>query len=142
MNAEERFWSHVATIPEHPCYEWTAYRTRDGYGVVGIPRRRTMLAHRYAWELERGPIPDGKYVCHTCDNPGCVRVDHLFLGTHTENMADATRKGRNLTFRKKPQTHCKNGHEMVGDNVYTYPTGQRCCRICATEWRARRKASR
>ena len=67
----------------------------NGYGYLSTrhngPR---ILAHRLAWELANGPIPPGMCVCHRCDNPPCVRVDHLFLGTHAENMRDKVSKGR------------------------------------------------
>jgi hypothetical protein len=75
------------------CREWQGAKHRQGYGMlrVGV---RSVLAHRVAWEEANGPIPDGLHVCHRCDNPACVNVDHLFLGTHLDNMRDRQAKGR------------------------------------------------
>jgi len=87
-----RFWAKVKL--EEGCWEWQAAKTKDGYGSVGIATSRSALAHRVVWELTRGPIPEGMYVCHHCDNPSCVRPSHLFLGTQTDNMRDAIEKGR------------------------------------------------
>lgn len=60
-------------------------------------------AHRVAWEETRGPIPAGMFVCHRCDNPACVRVEHLFLGTHADNMADQMAKGRQARGIQNPK---------------------------------------
>lgn len=87
----ERFWEKVDKLGE--CWVWTAHRNALGYGVFGA-NRRSVLAHRMAWTLERGPIPNGLIACHHCDNPACVRPDHIFLGTHRDNAVDMTRKGR------------------------------------------------
>ncbi len=73
------------------CLLWTGRTNDKGYGVLGD----TVLAHRIAWSLVHGPIPEGLCVLHTCDNPTCVSVEHLFLGTHVDNMADRDAKGRN-----------------------------------------------
>lgn len=76
------------------CWLWTGKRNRRGYGQVRVGRR-VVLAHRAAWELWSGAAPPvGSHVLHTCDTPACVRPDHLWLGTHQENMADMARKGR------------------------------------------------
>jgi hypothetical protein len=76
------------------CWEWTGARNPQGYGVLRVGES-ARLAHRIAWELERGPIPLGLHACHRCDNPGCVRSDHIFLGTIADNNADMRAKGRN-----------------------------------------------
>lgn len=76
-----------------PCVEWTGRRDKKGYGHTWF-RGKPERAHRVAWIKERGPIPPGMCVCHTCDNPACVRADHLFLGTNNDNVQDKVRKGR------------------------------------------------
>lgn len=88
----ERFWSCVDRSGD--CWLWTRGATQGGYGVFSEAKRRLFLAHRYSWALANGPIPDGLFVCHSCDTPRCVRPDHLFLATNAENMQDASRKGR------------------------------------------------
>ena len=78
------------------CWVWGGYRNRGGYGFTRVGGRGApgKLAHRLSWELHRGPIPNGLHVLHRCDNPSCVRPDHLFLGTNQENIADRIAKGR------------------------------------------------
>jgi hypothetical protein len=83
------------TVEADGCLEWTGATDRHGYGRFCIDgKRRSYLSNRSAWELFVGPIPDGMYVLHTCDNRKCVRVEHLYLGDHAQNMADRkARKG-------------------------------------------------
>lgn len=92
-----RFWPKVRTAGFGDCWEWQAARSENGYGVMRPDGERTgptVKAHRVAWEIAHGPIPDGACVLHACDNPGCVNVLHLFLGTQADNVADMHEKGR------------------------------------------------
>lgn len=134
-----RFWSFVDN-PAAGCWEWTGGTTQFGYGAFRKDGRIQVNAHRYAWELTYGPVPVGLYVLHRCDNPKCLRPDHLFLGTHLENMADARAKGRTRNANTGV-THCKHGHELTGDNLIVRTSGSRTCRTCSIrrkrEFRAR-----
>lgn len=94
---EERFKAKLG--PKDPitgCIEWTGALNDNGYGVMGRGRRGEGLikAHRVAYELKHGPIPDGMGVLHRCDNPPCCNDEHLFLGNQTANNADMDAKGR------------------------------------------------
>ena len=86
----ESFWA--LTLRVGPCLEWTGCRSTDGYGLVKF-RGSPWRAHRLAWTLARGPIPEGLFVCHTCDNRSCIELLHLFLGVHGDNMRDRKAKG-------------------------------------------------
>lgn len=76
------------------CWLWTRGKTRSGYGKVRGKDGRATYAHRLAWEEAHGEIPAGMHVLHRCDTPACCRPDHLFLGTHSTNMADMKQKLR------------------------------------------------
>ena len=75
------------------CWLWTRAKNTKGYGIVRT-YRRLRRAHRVAYEIRNGPIPDGLQVCHSCDCPSCINPDHLWLGTNQENIADRMRKRR------------------------------------------------
>ncbi len=93
----QRFESKVSPEPMSGCWLWTASLSNSGdhfgYGQIRV-HDRPQLAHRVSWELHRGAVPAGLNVLHKCDNPGCVNPDHLFLGTHQDNVADRHAKGR------------------------------------------------
>lgn len=79
--------------PNSGCWIWTGTLSPMGYGILSV-RGVSRSAHRLAWELQRGPIPDGLVACHKCDMPCCINVDHLFIGTNADNTADMLAKGR------------------------------------------------
>lgn len=88
---EQRFWANVEK--SETCWLWTASLNSTGYGRINI-NGVIRLAHRVSYELSFGPIPNGKHILHKCDTPRCVRPEHLFAGTHKENMLDMHVKGR------------------------------------------------
>lgn len=93
---------------EGECIVYTAGNPqRGGYGQIHVDGRMR-AAHRVAWELANGPIPEGMVVCHRCDNPPCIRLDHLFLGTMADNNRDRDEKGRD-----RPPRGSKNGNAKL-----------------------------
>jgi hypothetical protein len=132
---EEFFWSRV--IKTDGCWLWTGRIAHWGYGDIQLHAgARHLLAHRASWIIHHGSIPNKMFVCHTCDNPPCVRPDHLFLGSHTDNMRDAAAKGRmkhgGILSRARMLivTHCANGHPWDEKNTYLHKGIHRICREC------------
>jgi hypothetical protein len=98
---DRRLWDRACPEPNTGCWLWTGSVIEDGYGRLKGHTRALVLAHRFAWEATFGPIPDGFQVLHECDTPPCINPDHLFLGTHTDNMRDMSAKGRSHELRPK-----------------------------------------
>lgn len=88
---EEKFWLNVEK--EDGCWPWTGSTDKDGYGILEY-EGKFFRANVFSLKLDGRPVPQGQYACHTCDNPPCVRPDHLYPGTPTQNMADALARGR------------------------------------------------
>lgn len=87
------FMERVEMIPFSTCWYWIGAMYQNGYGKARHAGREC-YAHRYSYNLYKGPIPDGMHVCHRCDDPSCVNPDHLFVGTRDDNMSDMAIKGR------------------------------------------------
>lgn len=103
----KNFWKKVQIIDdEKSCWEWTGAKTKDGYGKIGIARdgvTRNLRAHRVSFEYINGSIPPENCICHHCDNPSCVRPDHLFLGTVWDNNHDKEKKNRDSRGERNGQ---------------------------------------
>lgn len=126
-----RFWSKVDIKGPDDCWEWQASMYPNGYGQFRLSKQEG-YAHRSAWTLINGEIPKGMYICHKCDNRACCNVNHLFLGTHKDNMQDCSKKGRTSNQNKR-KTHCPRGHEYSLGSFYLYTskTGtKRECKEC------------
>jgi hypothetical protein len=99
------------------CLEWHGYRDVYGYGILLVTangKKANKKAHRIAYEQANGPIPNGMFVCHKCDNRACIEPSHLFLGTPADNNADMMRKGR-YKPGGKPQPGSKNGRAKLNE---------------------------
>lgn len=95
MPLAQRLEAGAIPEPNTGCWLWTKVpRKPDGSGCISI-KGRTLKVSRVSYEFHIGPIPPGMEVCHRCDTPACINPSHLFLGTHSDNMSDCTRKGRN-----------------------------------------------
>lgn len=98
----DKFFAKIFPEPNSGCHLWSGAADGCGYGVLSTPYRKHLgecKAHRLAYFLHNGEHPGEKHVLHKCDNPYCVNPEHLFLGTHSDNMRDCSRKGRMVRGR-------------------------------------------
>lgn len=119
---EQRFWPKVKKTPT--CWIWTGSKNRLGYGDIRIQNttlRKRYKAHRLSYILNKGEIPGGLFVCHSCDNPSCVNPNHLWLGTMQDNMADMVKKGRQNKGERNG--HAKLSNKQAREIRQLYKTG-------------------
>lgn len=129
---DERFWEKV--FKTTTCWIWTG-ATAHHYGQIKRDGKK-VGAHIVSFELANGELPTGMKVLHKCDNPLCVRPDHLFSGTLSDNMVDCVAKGRHYNpmlngavHGNTKKTHCAKGHEYTDENTY-HVRGERQCKLC------------
>ena len=118
-----RFWSKVKKTKS--CWYWLAGKTSKGYGDFWLNRKHK-LAHRFSYEQLVGEIPQGLTLDHLCRNRGCVNPNHLEPVTKGENVL----RGVGITANNVKKTHCPQGHEYSGKNLYIQPDGRRVCKEC------------
>lgn len=128
-DVDVRFDEKTIPEPNSGCLLWTGTTSNDGYGRFR-PRGRSLVgAHRFAWEREHGPAPDGLHVLHKCDTPACVNVDHLFLGTHQENMDDMRAKGRAVFLRGAASGRALLTEDLVRELRARRAAGETCAAL-------------
>lgn len=133
MTLTERFWGRVTT--GNGCWLWTGNISNKGYGTIWLDGTNA-LAHRVAYLLAHGSIPDNAQIDHLCRTRACVRPSHLEAVTCRENLF---RSPDTHASRNAAKTHCPQGHPYSGENLHIRSGGGRKCRACARiQDRARR----
>lgn len=117
------FWAKVNIRGPDDCWEWTGAVNGRDYGRFYVGDK-TVYAHRLAWELTSSSIPKGKLVLHKCDNPTCCNPDHLYVGTHCDNMADLTSRHPELPGMGRVKLY-KNEIQLIRDLKQDITTGRR-----------------
>lgn len=122
------FWSFVRKSEGDGCWEWNGHRNAKGYGHISVVGN-LVLAHRHAWALTHGPIPEGMFCLHHCDNPPCVRPDHLYIGTKKDNARDRSLRGRGCDSRGELHPSAKLSAAQVREIRVRRASGERTSRV-------------
>jgi hypothetical protein len=135
MTFEERFWAQVEKTDG--CWLWTGNKDRDGYGHIKHGGK-SIGAHRASYLIHNGEIPEGQVICHTCDNPACVRPDHIFSGTVADNNRDRDEKGRSASgdrnaSRLYPERRPRGENHHWQTKPWTRMTGEKNGRAKLTQ---------
>ena len=118
----DRFWAKVQKTDT--CWLWTAAINPKGYGQ--FKHGNMVYAHRFSYEQAKGPIPKGLQIDHLCRVRHCVNPDHLEAVSRRTNIL----RGEGFAAKQHRQTHCKNGHLLIRENIYVNKEGHRRCKIC------------
>jgi hypothetical protein len=134
-----RFWSKVDFSGE--CWLWRGTITAEGYGQFAVTHDKRAYAHRFAYELVNGAIPEGLTIDHLCRARSCVNPSHMEPVTRAEN----TLRGESPSAENHRKTECARGHAYAAGNTYVDPRGYRHCRVClrarTREYKARKRAA-
>lgn len=151
MNISDRFWSKVNIRSAEECWPWTAAKGKGGYGEFGV-NRTAKKAHRVAYELAFGSIPDGLVIDHTCHNDTNCKLGNqcphrsCCNPAHLDPVTQRVNYERGETPKKPLKTHCPRGHEYTPDNTHSVVNSQgknaRICRTCNRERAARNRAAK
>lgn len=127
---EDRIKEIGWTVTPTGCWEWNGSKNEFGYGVITLTRSgmKNKRVHRLVYELTNGVVlKQDEHIMHSCDNPPCVNLAHLSVGTHAENMLDIIKKGRHWW---QTRTHCVNGHDLTQPAAVAITKDANLCRIC------------
>jgi hypothetical protein len=134
----ERLWTNVRIAGSDDCWPWLGSVTGSNHGTIRTARSRSDPVHRVAWEMLKGPIPDGLEIHHRCENPICCNTAHMELLTH----GDHARVSDGAAYLRERDA-CKHGHPFDERNTYRMPNGARACKVCRQDavlrYRARRR---
>ena len=132
MSLSDRLWAKVSRPSEAECWQWMAAKNRHGYGIInsGGHTGRALLAHRVAYLLTNGDVPEGMELDHLCRVRSCVNPAHLEPVTHKENLNRSDASMHPEAVRRRSLRICPSGHPYDAENTYIRANGWRACREC------------